>query len=80
MAFVTSFTCEHCKESRHEVVTSSRVCAACRTAIATADREAHMAKLAVMPMTERVRRIELALYELDAEKRIAALEAQHTRY
>lgn len=80
MAFVTDFTCQHCKEVRHEVVTSSRICAACRTAIDKADTAAHMAKLATLPISERVRRIELALYKLDAESRISALEAQHARY
>lgn len=39
-----------------------------------------MSRLAALPVEERVRRIELALYELDAEDRIKALEAKHARY
>ena len=67
MAFVTNFNCNHCRQERYEVVTHSRICAACRTAIAKADETAHMAKLAALPLDERVRRIELALYNLDAD-------------
>lgn len=80
MAFVTEFTCRHCKQPRHEVVTPSRICVACRVAIDKADTDAHMAKLAVLPLPERVRQIELALYKLDAEQRLSALEAHHIRY
>jgi hypothetical protein len=39
-----------------------------------------MAKLAALPIEERVRRIELALYKLDAESRLSAIEAASTRY
>lgn len=80
MALVAEFTCGHCQQPRHELVTRSRVCAACRTAIDKADTEAHMAKLAALPIEERVRRIELALYKLNAESRISALESHHVRY
>lgn len=80
MALVSDFTCTHCQQPRHELVKASRICAACRTAIDKADTDAHMAKLAAMPIEERVRRIELALYKLDAEARIAALESHHVRY
>ncbi len=80
MAFVTTFTCSHCNQPRHEVVTPSRVCAACRTAIDEADTAAHMAKLAAMPIEERVRRIELALYRLDAERRLGTLEQINAAY
>lgn len=80
MALVTDFTCAHCRQPRHEIVTLSRICSACRTAIDKADTDAHMAKLAAMPIEERVRRIELALYKLDAERRIAALESHRVRF
>lgn len=80
MALVTEFTCAHCRQPRHELVTRSRICASCRMAIDKADTYAHMAKLKAMPIEERVRRIELALYKLDAEKRLAALEVHHIRY
>lgn len=80
MPLVTEFTCRHCHQPRHEIVTHSRTCAACCTAIAIADRNAHMAKLAAIPIEERVRRIELALYNLDADARLKALESHHVRY
>lgn len=80
MAFVTNFTCNHCRQERHEVVTPSRICVACRMAIAKADETAHMTKLAALPLDERVRRIELALYNLNADSRLRALEAANARY
>ena len=80
MAHVTDFTCTHCGRPRYEVVTSSRICSACRFVIAAADTQAYMAKLDAMTMEARVRRIELALYELDAEHRLAALETHHVTY
>lgn len=80
MAFVTTFLCGECRQQHEEVVTPSRICVRCRTAIADSKRTAHMSRLAALPVEERVRRIELALYELDAEDRIKALEAKHARY
>lgn len=80
MALVTEFTCNHCGRKRFELVTVNRVCGDCREAIARADREAYMAKLVAIPLEERVRRIELELYELDVEKRLAKLEYMHIRY
>jgi hypothetical protein len=80
MALVTDFTCTNCRQPRHEVVTPSRVCSACRIAITRADTLAHMAKLLALPIDERVRRIELALYQLDADSRLRALEAANARY
>jgi hypothetical protein len=80
MAFVTTFTCGHCRQQRHEVVTHSRICATCRATIAKADEAAHMAKLAALPLEERVRRVEQALYNLDADSRLKALEAANARY
>ena len=80
MALVADFTCQHCKQPCYELVTRSRICAACRIAIDKADTDAHMAKLAAMPLEERVRRIELALYKLDADARLKALEAHHATY
>lgn len=39
-----------------------------------------MSRLAALPIEERLRRIELSLYELDADARIKELEAAHVRY
>jgi len=80
MALVAEFTCAHCRRPRHELVTSSRICSACRTAIDKADTEAHMAKLAARPIDERIRLVELALYRLNADNRLKALESLNTRY
>lgn len=80
MALITEFQCRHCGQPRTEVVTSSRICAHCRGVIDKANEEAHMAKLAAKPLEERVRCIELALYRLDADARLKAMEAHHVRY
>lgn len=80
MGLVTTFTCKHCHQERYEVVTPSCICVNCRSAIAKADEAAHIAKLSAIPLEERVRRIELALYNLNAESRLKALESANTRY
>ena len=80
MAFVTQFQCKECRQPKHEVVTSTRVCAACRTAIDQANETAHMQRLAALPLEERVRRLELAFYNLDADARLKAIEAANIRY
>jgi len=80
MALVTTFTCKHCHQERYEVVTPSCICVNCRSVITKADETAHMAKLATITLEERVRQIELALYNLNAESRLKALESANTRY
>jgi hypothetical protein len=80
MAHITEFTCRHCKQEVHEIVTGSYTCVACRTAIAEANEAAYMAKLAAIPLAERVRRLELELYRLDADARLKAIEAANARY
>ena len=82
MAYVTQFTCRECRRPREEVVDAERshVCSKCRAAKAEAEETAHMMRLVALPIEERVRRIELALYRLDADARLKAIEAQHVRY
>lgn len=80
MAIVIEFTCAHCRQPRYELVTASRICAVCRTTIDKADTEAHIAKLAALPLEERVRKIELALYKLNADSRLRTLELVNVRY
>ena len=80
MAFVTTFICPECRRERHEVVVPSRICVSCRTAMARVKEDAHMQLLASLPLEERVRRIELALYRLDAGARLDAIEQRDTRY
>ncbi len=80
MAFITDFTCKECRQPKREVVTSSRICVACRNTIAKVKEDAHMQRLAALPIEERVRRIELELYRLDADSRLKAIEVHHVRY
>lgn len=80
MACVAQFTCPECRLDRREIVVTSRVCVACRTAKAAAQESAHMQFLAALPPEERLRRIELALYRLSPETRLKAIEAAHNRY
>ncbi len=80
MALVTRFDCAECKRPHTEVKHRSGICSFCRADSAAIDKAAHMAKLAALPLEERVRRIEEALYDLNAESRLKALEAGHARY
>jgi len=63
-----------------EIVVPSRVCLKCRTAKSEAKEQAHMSFLVQLPIQERVRRIELALYRLNADERLKVLEAQNIKY
>lgn len=69
MAFVTQFICPECRQERREAVVPSRVCVSCRTAKAEALENAHMQFHASLPMEERIRRIELALYRLSVAQK-----------
>lgn len=80
MARITEFTCQECRQKKCELVVSSRICATCRTAIADSKEQAHMHRLVALPIEERVRRLELELYRLDADARLKAIEIQHMRY
>jgi hypothetical protein len=80
MAFVTEFTCRHCHQTKTEVVVASRICASCRVGIEKAEEEAHLAKLVLKPLEQRVADIERQLWRLDADARLKALEAHHARY
>lgn len=80
MALITNFTCRHCSQLKYEIVNRSGVCSDCRVELKKIDEEFYMAKLALLPLEERVKRIELALYRLNGESRLAALEAINTRY
>lgn len=80
MALVIEFTCTHCGQTKTEVVVPSRICASCRTGIEKAEEEAHLAKLALKPLEQRVAEIERQLWRLDADARLKALEVHHIRY
>lgn len=80
MAFVTQFICRHCHQEKTEVVVPSRICASCRVGIEKAEEEAHLAKLALKPLEQRVAEIEKQLWRLDADARLKALEVHHIRY
>jgi hypothetical protein len=80
MAFVTDFTCRHCHQTKTEVVVPSRICTSCRQGIEKAEEEAHLAKLALKPLDQRIAEIERQLWRLDADARLKALEAMNARY
>lgn len=80
MALVTQFTCTNCNQLRHEVVVSNRICQHCRGELNRIAEKAHMERLAILSIEERIRRIELALYHLNAESRLRALESRHITY
>ena len=63
MALVIEYTCAECKQPKYGVVDRTRTCPDCRMALAEAAERFHMEKLAMLPLEERVRRIELELYQ-----------------
>lgn len=78
MALIAQFICISCRQERYEVVTRSHVCADCRGTAAKSDEAAHMAKLVVLPIEERIRRIELQLYHLSTDPN--ALGSGYSKY
>ena len=80
MALVSTFVCGKCGEYVTEVVTSERVCVRCRTIEAKAKKAAHRAYLNALPLEDRIKLIEDALYDLNAENRIARIESIHATY
>lgn len=80
MALVTQFICQKCEQPRTEVVYHDRLCTDCRTALAQIKRDATMKGLELMPIEARIRRLEGIFYDLDADRRLKALEALNARY
>lgn len=80
MALVIQFTCKHCNQTKTEVVVPSRICASCRDGIEKAEEEAHLSKLALKPIEQRLTEIERQLWRLDADARLKALEIHHVRF
>ena len=80
MALVTDVNCKECSTTKHEVTDHSGVCQDCRAEIAGKKRRVHLAGLRGMTPEERLERIEAQLYDLDAERRLRAIEAANTRY
>lgn len=78
MALVAEFTCNHCGEHRHEVVTRERVCLACRTKEEDETRRRHFAGLKGLTPDERLSRLERENYEM--KQQLAALQASNARY
>jgi hypothetical protein len=80
MALIAPFTCSHCKQNCCEVVDSSGICSGCRKIIARANEERHMSIRSALTLEARIRMIELELYRLNADKRLAALESRNATY
>ena len=80
MAFVAEFICIECRRFVNEVVDGSSTCARCRLALAKADKDAHMSRLSILPIEERVRRIEEMLYDLNTDSRLRKLECRNVSY
>jgi Zn-finger nucleic acid-binding protein len=80
MALVVDFTCPNCTLKRREARVTAGECNTCASARAVILERAHLDLLASLPVEERLRRIETALYQLDAETRLKALEARYQKY
>lgn len=80
MVLVKDFLCPVCRQQKYEIVTSSRVCRNCQDALDTIAENAHMEELALAPLEERIRRVELQLYRLNADSRLKAIEVRNMIY
>ena len=80
MALVTEFVCKVCETPRYEVVVQSRVCVKCRTRIEGEKRLAFQKECDDLTTEQRIRRLELWFYDLNAESRLKALEARTATY
>ena len=80
MAFVTTFECVSCKRNKHEVVNQDRRCHDCSVELDRLAEYDHMSKLALMPLEERIKSIELQLYRLNADARLKAIEWKYSTY
>jgi len=80
MALVTEFICSSCQRSVWGLVYADKMCAECRVKNADLARRLHFGALNGLTVQERLSRIEIQLYDLDAEKRLKALEAKNATY
>jgi hypothetical protein len=80
MALIRNFTCKSCKNEKYELLSQDRLCSKCRAELARIEENAHLDKLALMPLEDRVRNIERQLWRLRAEQRISALESLNYTY
>lgn len=76
MAYITNFTCKTCNLAKREVSDRTGECVACRTAESDRARRVHLAGLEGLTLEERVKRIEELLYDLDATRRLNAIESK----
>lgn len=80
MALVTEVTCKECGDTKREVTNHDGLCQDCRQSLAVLARAAHLLRLQRLPLGVRLARIEEQLYDLDAERRLRAVESQNQRY
>jgi len=80
MAFVGEFRCLSCGKEKHEVTDHTRICADCKHEKKIRERTEHLAKLKLLPLEDRITRIEEMLHDLDLERRMKALDSLTTRY
>lgn len=79
MARVANFLCGDCEREVLEVYING-TCASCRLKNADLARRMHFGALNGLAFQDRLSRIEIQLYDLDAEKRLKALEAKNATY
>ena len=88
MAYLVNFECTECGLQKQEcdptpvgpVLGRGVICAACRHKIADRERRTYLASLTGLTLEERIQLIEEQLYDQNAGRRLAALEAKNTTY
>jgi len=80
MALVIDVICEVCGRTKREVTDHSGVCQSCRAEIAQKKRNVHLAGLRGLTTQQRLEVIEAQLYDLDADRRLRAIEMTNVQY
>ncbi len=80
MALVAQFVCKHCETPKFELVLHDGLCSDCRQSIESNRRRLHLENRQKYSVEQRLRMLEEAFYDLNAEQRLKALEAMNARY
>lgn len=80
MAFITEIHCFICGETKREVTFHDNKCSKCRALESSRAKRTHLASLLGLTIEERLAKIEVQLYDLNAEKRLSILEVQNARF
>lgn len=80
MALISQFTCKHCQTEKYELIRNDCLCSDCRTSIDSNRRRMFLENRQKYAIEQRLRMLEEMCFDIDAEKRLKALEARTATY